>query len=152
MKPVARIERGDSPVPPLQKKEYLSCGCMLTLEHFSTTGEVVIDSSTSFFPRRPCVLLINVRRASSRWGVGCEQFFDSIRSVYAVWVCLDVPMTEAGWDSETETGIANLETALNQALQINSPSKRVKAAGVGTPEGIGLGMTEYRVPSDGSGV
>lgn len=35
-------------------------------------------------------------------------------------------MTEAGFDSDAETVATNLETALNTALQIESPSKRVK--------------------------
>ena len=61
-------------------------------------------------------------------------------------------MTEAGWDSDAETVATNLETALNQALQINSPSKRVKPVGSGTAEGIGLGMTEYGFASDASTV
>lgn len=61
-------------------------------------------------------------------------------------------MTEAGWDSDAETVAANLETALNQALQINSPSGRVKPVGSGTAEGIALGMTEYGFTSDASTV
>ena len=61
-------------------------------------------------------------------------------------------MTEAGWNSDAETVATNLETALNQALQINSPSKRVKPVGSGTAEGIALGMTEYGFASDASAV
>jgi TP901 family phage tail tape measure protein len=61
-------------------------------------------------------------------------------------------MTEAGWDSDAETVATNLETALNQALQINSPSKRVKPVGSGTAEGIALGMTEYGFATDASTV
>ncbi len=61
-------------------------------------------------------------------------------------------MTEAGWDSDAETVASNLETALNQALQINSPSRRVKPVGSGTAEGIALGMTEYGFSSDASTV
>ena len=36
-------------------------------------------------------------------------------------------MTEAGFDSDAETVASNLETALNTALQIESPSKRSQA-------------------------
>ena len=61
-------------------------------------------------------------------------------------------MTEAGWDSDAETVAANLEAALNSALEINSPSKRVKPVGSSAAEGIGLGMTEYSFASDASGI
>jgi TP901 family phage tail tape measure protein len=61
-------------------------------------------------------------------------------------------MTEAGWDSDAETVAANLEAALNQALQINSPSKLVKPVGSGTAEGIALGMKEYGFATDASTV
>ena len=52
-------------------------------------------------------------------------------------------MTEAGFDSDAETVAANLETALNTALQIESPSKRVKPTGEYVAAGIGEGMDGY---------
>jgi len=57
-------------------------------------------------------------------------------------------MTEAGWASDAETVATNLESALNQAMQINSPSKRVKPIGSSTAEGIALGMSEYSFAAD----
>lgn len=38
-------------------------------------------------------------------------------------------MTAAGWDTSAETLAINLETAINSALIINSPSERMKPAG-----------------------
>ena len=57
-------------------------------------------------------------------------------------------MTEAGFDSDAETVATNLETALNTALQIESPSKRVKPAGEYVAAGIGEGMSGYDFTSD----
>lgn len=57
-------------------------------------------------------------------------------------------MTEAGWDSDAETVAANLETALNKALQINSPSERVKPVGDYVAAGIGTGMGEHDFSTD----
>ena len=57
-------------------------------------------------------------------------------------------MTEAGWDSDAETVAANLETALNKALQINSPSERVKPVGDYVAAGIGTGMGEHDFTTD----
>ena len=50
-------------------------------------------------------------------------------------------MTEAGFDSDAETVATNLETALNTALQIESPSKRVKPTGEYVAAGVGDGMS-----------
>ena len=57
-------------------------------------------------------------------------------------------MTEAGFDSDAETVAANLETALNTALQINSPSKRVKPTGEYVAAGVGEGMGGYDFSAD----
>ena len=52
-------------------------------------------------------------------------------------------MTEAGWDTSAETLANNLETAINSALIINSPSERMKPAGEYVAAGIGEGMAGY---------
>jgi hypothetical protein len=52
-------------------------------------------------------------------------------------------MTEAGWDADAETVASNLESALNTALGIESPSTRVKPVGEYVAAGVGAGMTEY---------
>ena len=57
-------------------------------------------------------------------------------------------MTEAGFDSDAETVASNLETALNTALQIESPSKRVKPTGEYVAAGVGEGMSGYDFSAD----
>lgn len=57
-------------------------------------------------------------------------------------------MTAAGWDSDAETVASNLEAALNTALQIHSPSERVKPVGENVSAGVGLGMSNYDFASD----
>ena len=57
-------------------------------------------------------------------------------------------MTEAGFDSDAETVASNLETALNTALQIESPSKRVKPTGDYVAAGVGEGMSGYDFSAD----
>ena len=57
-------------------------------------------------------------------------------------------MMEAGFDSDAETVAANLETALNTALQIESPSKRVKPTGEYVAAGVGEGMSSYDFSAD----
>ena len=57
-------------------------------------------------------------------------------------------MTEAGFDSDAETVASNLETALNTALQIESPSKRVKPTGEHVAAGVGEGMSGYDFSTD----
>ena len=57
-------------------------------------------------------------------------------------------MTEAGWDTSAETLATNLETAINSALIINSPSERMKPAGEYVAAGIGSGMGEYDFSTD----
>ncbi len=59
-------------------------------------------------------------------------------------------MTAAGWDSDAETVASNLETALNTALQIQSPSQRVKPVGDNVAAGVGAGMTEHDFSTDAS--
>ena len=57
-------------------------------------------------------------------------------------------MTEAGFDSDAETVATNLETALNTALDIHSPSQRVKPVGEYVSAGVGEGMGGYDFTSD----
>ena len=57
-------------------------------------------------------------------------------------------MTEAGWESDAETVAANLEAALNQAMQIQSPSQRVKPIGDNVAAGVGVGMAEHDFTTD----
>ena len=57
-------------------------------------------------------------------------------------------MTEAGFDSDAETVASNLETALNIALDIHSPSQRVKPVGENVSAGVGEGMGGYDFTSD----
>ncbi len=59
-------------------------------------------------------------------------------------------MTAAGWDTDAETLATNLETAINSALVINSPSERMKPAGEYVAEGVGEGMSGYDFSSYGS--
>ncbi len=61
-------------------------------------------------------------------------------------------MTASGWDMDAETVAANLETALNTALGIESPSTRVKPVGEYVSAGVGVGMTGYDFTSDASTV
>ena len=61
-------------------------------------------------------------------------------------------MTEAGFDSDAETVASNLEKALNTALQIKSPSKRVKPTGEYVAAGVGEGMSGYDFFSDAQSV
>ena len=57
-------------------------------------------------------------------------------------------MTAAGWDSDAETVASNLEAALNMALDIHSPSQRVKPVGENVSAGVGEGMSGYGFTSD----
>ena len=57
-------------------------------------------------------------------------------------------MTEAGWDTSAEALATNLETAINSALIINSPSERMKPAGEYVAAGVGAGMSEYDFSTD----
>lgn len=57
-------------------------------------------------------------------------------------------MTEAGWDTDAETVASNLETALNLALGIQSPSTRMKPVGDNVSAGVGVGMTEHDFTED----
>ena len=57
-------------------------------------------------------------------------------------------MTEAGFDSDAETVATNLETALNTALDIHSPSQRIKPVGEYVSAGVGEGMSGYDFTSD----
>ena len=57
-------------------------------------------------------------------------------------------MTAAGWDSDAETVAANLEAALSAALQIHSPSERVKPIGENVSAGVGQGMSSFDFTTD----
>lgn len=57
-------------------------------------------------------------------------------------------MTEVGFDSDAETVATNLKTALNTALDIHSPSQRVKPVGEYVSAGVGEGMSGYDFTSD----
>ena len=59
-------------------------------------------------------------------------------------------MTAAGWDTSAETLATNLETAINSALIINSPSERMKPAGEYVAAGIGEGMVGYDFSTAGA--
>ena len=61
-------------------------------------------------------------------------------------------MTEGGWDSDAETVASNLESALNLAFGIQSPSTRVKPVGSNVAAGVGVGMTEYDFTTDASSI
>ena len=57
-------------------------------------------------------------------------------------------MTEAGWETTAETVATNLETALNSAFIINSPSERMKPTGEYIAAGIGAGLSGYDFSTD----
>ena len=57
-------------------------------------------------------------------------------------------MTAAGWDTSAETLATNLETAINSALIINSPSERMKPSGEYVAAGVGAGMSGYDFSTD----
>ena len=57
-------------------------------------------------------------------------------------------MTAARWDTDAETLATNLETAINSALIINSPSERMKPAGEYVAAGVGAGMGGYDFSTD----
>ena len=84
---------------------------------------------------------------------------DSIRDEYKFDVSCQgsVPqalegMTEAGWDSTAETVASDLEDAINKALQIHSPSKRMMPIGEYASAGIAEGVSGYDFSSSGSAV
>ena len=57
-------------------------------------------------------------------------------------------MTEAGWDTDAETVATNLETAINSAFIINSPSERMKPTGEYVAAGVGAGMSGFDFSTD----
>lgn len=57
-------------------------------------------------------------------------------------------MTAAGWDTDAETVASNLEAALNEALQIHSPSERMKPVGENAAAGVGVALSEYDFTTD----
>jgi len=61
-------------------------------------------------------------------------------------------MTDAGWDSDAETVASNLESALNMALGIQSPSTRMMPIGDYTSAGIGAGAAAYDFSTDAASI
>lgn len=61
-------------------------------------------------------------------------------------------LTEAGWESDAESVAARLESALNGAFVINSPSKRMEPIGRYSAEGIGVGVSQYGFGAEASSV
>ena len=59
-------------------------------------------------------------------------------------------MTEAGWDTTAETVADNLETAINSAFIIESPSQRMKPTGEYVAAGIAEGMAGYDFSTESS--
>lgn len=57
-------------------------------------------------------------------------------------------MTAYGWDTDAETVASDLESALNGALDIHSPSKRMIPVGENTAAGVGEGMAGYDFGAD----
>lgn len=76
------------------------------------------------------------------------QLLDSIGIGQNITAGIAEGMTEAGFDTDAETVAANLETALNSALGIQSPSTRMKPVGENVSAGVGVGMTGYDYTPD----
>lgn len=57
-------------------------------------------------------------------------------------------MAEHDFSDDAETTISNVETELNEAADVNSPSKRMKPTGGFISAGIGAGMAEYDFSGD----
>lgn len=57
-------------------------------------------------------------------------------------------MAEHDFSDDTETTITNVETDLNEAADINSPSKRMNPTGEFISAGIGVGMAQYDFSGD----
>ena len=80
------------------------------------------------------------------------QLLDSIGIGQNITAGIAEGMTEAGFDTDAETVAANLETALNSALGIQSPSTRMKPVGENVSAGVGVGMTGYDYTPDAAAV
>lgn len=57
-------------------------------------------------------------------------------------------MAEHDFSDDAETTISNVETELNEAADVNSPSKRMKPTGGFISAGIGVGMAQYDFSGD----
>ena len=57
-------------------------------------------------------------------------------------------MAEHDFSDDAETTISNVETDLNEAADINSPSKRMNPTGEFIAAGIGVGMAQYDFSGD----
>lgn len=61
-------------------------------------------------------------------------------------------MTDAGWDTDAETVVANLETAINTALDAHSPAHRMVPIGENVAAGIGQGAFLYDYTADAEAI
>lgn len=61
-------------------------------------------------------------------------------------------MTDAGWDTDAETVVTNLETAINTALDAHSPAQRMVPIGENVAAGIGQGASEYDYATDAAAI
>ena len=61
-------------------------------------------------------------------------------------------MTEGGWETSAETVAADLESALNAALEIHSPSQRMKPIGANAAAGVAEGASSYDFSGTGSSI
>lgn len=57
-------------------------------------------------------------------------------------------LTANGWDTDAETVASDLESALNNALGIQSPSTRMVPVGENTAAGVGQGLSGYSFAAD----
>lgn len=57
-------------------------------------------------------------------------------------------MTDAGWDTDAETVVTNLETAINTALDAHSPAQRMVPIGENVAAGIAEGASGYDFATD----
>lgn len=61
-------------------------------------------------------------------------------------------MTDAGWDTDAETVVSNLETAINTALDSHSPAQRMVPIGENVAAGIGQGASQYDYAADAAAI
>lgn len=61
-------------------------------------------------------------------------------------------MTDAGWDTDAETVVSNLETAINTALDSHSPAQRMVPIGENVAAGIGQGASGYDFTTDAAAI
>lgn len=61
-------------------------------------------------------------------------------------------MTDAGWDTDAETVVSNLETAITTALDAHSPAQRMVPIGENVAAGIGQGASGYDFTTDAAAI